>query len=173
MLDLLQRALFAAFVFGRRVLPPRPSLSDVSDQTLFGALCRQNIKEDYRRLVDEAVAFIENKSNRLRDEMTAKMEEASARQDFEAAMVYRDRIRALTSVQQGSNVNYAAVKSADFIAQYRANGRVCIQVFLSGRGQKCGNLPFFPQQAEEASEGRNYGTFLSGFYASHVPPTKL
>ena len=130
-------------------------------------------KEDYRRLVDEAVAFIENKSNRLRDEMTAKMEEASARQDFEAAMVYRDRIRALTSVQQGSNVEYAAVKSADFIALYRANGRVCIQVFFIRAGQNCGNLPFFPQQAEEASEGEIMEAFLSSFYASHVPPTEI
>ncbi len=130
-------------------------------------------KEDYWRLVDEAVAFIENKSNRLRDEMTVKMEEASARQDFETAMVYRDRIRALTSVQQGSNVEYAAVKSADFIALYRANGQVCIQVFFIRAGQNCGNLPFFPQQAEEAGEGEIMEAFLSSFYASHVPPAEI
>lgn len=130
-------------------------------------------KENYRRLVDEAVAFIENKSNRLRDEMTVKMEEASARQDFETAMVYRDRIRALTSVQQGSNVEYAAVKSADFIALYRANGQVCIQVFFIRAGQNCGNLPFFPQQAEEAGEGEIMEAFLSSFYASHVPPAEI
>ena len=36
--------VFAAFVFGQRVCPPRPPLSDVSDQTLFGAVRRQSFQ---------------------------------------------------------------------------------------------------------------------------------
>ena len=107
-------------------------------------------KEEYRQLVNEAVAFIENKSNRLRDEMTA-----------------------LTSVQQGTNVEYGSIKSADFVALYRQSGRVCIQVFFIRSGQNCGNLPFFPTQAEEAEDGEIMEAFLSSFYASHVPPTEI
>ncbi len=130
-------------------------------------------KEDYRRLVDEAVAFIENKSHKLRDELTEKMEEASERQDFEQAMVYRDRIRALTSVQQGTNVEYGGIRSADFVAMYRQNGQVCIQVFFIRSGQNCGNLPFFPKQAEEAEDSEIMEAFLSSFYASHLPPAEI
>ena len=130
-------------------------------------------KEEYRQLVNEAVAFIENKSSRLRDEMTAKMQEASERQDFEEAMTYRDRIRALTSVQQGTNVEYGSIKSADFVALYRQSGRVSIQVFFIRSGQNCGNLPFFPAQAEEAEDGEIMEAFLSSFYASHVPPEEI
>lgn len=130
-------------------------------------------REDYRRLVDEAVAFIENKSHKLRDELTKKMEEASERQDFEQAMVYRDRIRALTSVQQGTNVEYGGIRSADFVAMYRQNGRVCIQVFFIRSGQNCGNLPFFPEQAEEAEDSEIMEAFLSSFYVSHLPPAEI
>ena len=130
-------------------------------------------KEEYRQLVNEAVAFIENKSSRLRDEMTAKMQEASERQDFEEAMTYRDRIRALTSVQQGTNVEYGSIKSADFVALYRQSGRVSIQVFFIRSGQNCGNLPFFTAQEEEAEDGEIMEAFLSSFYASHVPPEEI
>lgn len=130
-------------------------------------------REHYRRLVDEAVAFIENKSHKLRDELTKKMEEASERQDFEQAMVYRDRIRALTSVQQGTNVEYGGIRSADFVAMYRQNGRVCIQVFFIRSGQNCGNLPFFPEQAEEAEDSEIMEAFLSSFYVSHLPPAEI
>ena len=130
-------------------------------------------KEDYKKLVAEAVAFIENKSNSLREEMTQKMQEASERQDYETAMVFRDRIRALTSVQQGTNVEYGNIKSADFIAVYRQNGLVCIQVFFIRSGQNCGNLPFFPEQGEEAEISEITEAFLSSFYANHVPPAEI
>lgn len=130
-------------------------------------------KEDYRKLVDEAVAFIENKSNSLREEMTQKMQEASNRQDYETAMIFRDRIRALTSVQQGTNVEYGNIKSADFVAMYRQNGLVCIQVFFIRSGQNCGNLPFFPIQTEEAEADEIMEAFLSSFYAAHLPPAEI
>lgn len=130
-------------------------------------------KEDYRKLVDEAVAFIENKSNSLREEMTQKMQEASNRQDYETAMVFRDRIRALTSVQQGTNVEYGNIKSADFVAMYCQNGLVCIQVFFIRSGQNCGNLPFFPTQTEEAEASEIMEAFLSSFYAAHLPPSEI
>lgn len=132
-------------------------------------------KEDYHKLVEEAVAFIESKSHShsIRDEMTAKMIEASERNDFEEAMIFRDRIRAMTSVQQGNSVEYADIKSADFIALYHNNDRVCIQVFFIRSGQNCGNLPFFPQQVEGAEEDEIMEAFLSRFYASHLPPTEI
>ncbi len=130
-------------------------------------------KEDYRKLVDEAVAFIENKSNNLREKMTQKMQEASERQDYETAMMFRDRIQALTSVQQGTNVEYGHIKSADFVAMYSQNGLVCIQVFFIRSGQNCGNLPFFPTQTEEAEKSEIMEAFLSSFYANHLSPMEI
>lgn len=172
-LDLLQKAFLlrscSESVFAHR---DRPCLMYQIKRC--SAPCTGKIsKENYRRLVDEAVAFIENRSHRLRDELTKKMEEASARQDFEAAMAFRDRIRALTSVQQGTNVEYGTIKSADFIALCRLGGQVCIQVFFIRSGQNCGNLPFFPEQAEEAEDGEVMEAFLSSFYAAHVPPAEI
>jgi len=130
-------------------------------------------EEKYRHLVDEVEAFLEGKNTRLQAEMSEKMREASENEDFEEAMFYRDRIRALTSIQQGRNLEYDSIKSADFVALYMQNDMASIQVFFIRGGQNCGNVSFFPKNIEGASESEIMEAFLSRFYTSHVPPQEI
>lgn len=130
-------------------------------------------KEQYRELVDEAIDFLEGRNTKIQSEMSEKMHLASQDSDFETAMVFRDRIRALTSVQQGNDVEYTDVKSADFIAISSRNNRSAIQIFFIRSGQNCGNISFFPKQIEGAEETEILEAFLSSFYASHIPPIEV
>lgn len=130
-------------------------------------------KEEYRKLVDEAVDFLEGKTTAIQEEMSRKMQAASDSRDFEAAIVYRDRIRALTNVQQGKSVEYGAVRSADVAAIYAAHDRCCIQIFFIRAGQNCGNMAFFPKQAEGAETPEILEAFLSSFYAAHQLPDEI
>ena len=130
-------------------------------------------KEDYRKLVNEAVDFLEGRSTKIQEELSAQMEEASEKLDFETAMVLRDRIRALTNVQSRQNVEYASIKSADVIGLARKGDLVCLQIFFIRSGQNCGNTPYFPTQIEGASDGEILEAFLGIFYASHLPPKEI
>ena len=129
--------------------------------------------ENYRRLVEEAVDFLEGKNTRIQDELSAAMAAASAREDYETAIVLRDRIRALTAVQSKQNVEYAGIKSADIIALAREKNLVCLQIFFIRSGQNCGNAPYFPSQTEDASDAEIMEAFISSFYATHVPPREI
>lgn len=129
--------------------------------------------ENYRRLVKEAVDFLEGKNTRIQDELSAAMAAASAREDYETAIVLRDRIRALTAVQSKQNVEYAGIKSADIIALAREKNLVCLQIFFIRSGQNCGNAPYFPSQTEDASDAEIMEAFISSFYATHVPPREI
>lgn len=129
--------------------------------------------EDYRRLVRDAVDFLEGKNSRIQEELSQKMQEASDAQNYELAMVLRDRIRALTNIQHGNQVEYADIKSADIIALARRNDLVCIQVFFVRSGQNCGNVPYFPKQIEGAADGEILEAFLSSFYTRHIPPKEI
>ena len=129
--------------------------------------------EDYRRLVRDAVDFLEGKNSRIQEELSQKMQEASEAQNYELAMVLRDRIRALTNIQHGNQVEYADIKSADIIALARRNDLVCIQVFFVRSGQNCGNVPYFPKQIEGAADGEILEAFLSSFYTRHIPPKEI
>lgn len=130
-------------------------------------------KEDYRSLVQEAVDFLEGKNTRFQEEMSEKMQQASDNCDFETAIVYRDRIRALTSVQQGKSVEYGDIKSADVVGIYAAHNRCCIQIFFIRAGQNCGNIAFFPKQTEDVETTEILEAFLSSFYATHQLPDEI
>lgn len=130
-------------------------------------------EEDYKQLVQEAIDFLEGKNTKLQEELSAQMNEASERLDYETALVLRDRIKALASVQRGNNVEYADIKSVDMIALVRKNNLVCIQVFFIRSGQNCGNAPYFPKQIEDADDNEILEAFLSSFYSSHIPPKEI
>ena len=60
---------------------------------------------DYAELVEEARDFLSGKSRQVQEALLEKMQAASEATDFEAAAAARDRIRALTYVQQESGIN--------------------------------------------------------------------
>lgn len=130
-------------------------------------------KEDYHKLVREAVDFLDGKNTKIQVELSEKMQEASDRQDYEQALVFRDRIRALTNVQTGTMVEYATISSCDIVAIARKNDVVCIQVFFIRSGQNCGNVPYFPKQTQGAEDGEILEAFLGSFYSEHIPPKEV
>ena len=130
-------------------------------------------KEDYHKLVREAVDFLDGKNTKIQAELSEKMQKASDRQDYEQALVFRDRIRALTNVQTGTMVEYATISSCDIVAIARKNDVVCIQVFFIRSGQNCGNVPYFPKQTQGGEDGEILEAFLGSFYSEHIPPKEV
>ena len=130
-------------------------------------------QEDYKSLVREAIDFLDGKNTKIQEDLSVKMQQASDDMDFERAIVFRDRIRALTSVQSGTLVDYADIKSCDVVAVLRKHDIVCIQVFFIRSGQNCGNAPYFPKQTEDASDEDILEAFRGGFYAEHIPPREI
>ena len=130
-------------------------------------------KEDYHLLVREAIDFLEGKNAKIQEQLAELMQKASDNMEFEKAILYRDRIRALTNVQSGYSVEYADIKSCDVIGLVRKSNLVCIQVFFIRAGQNCGNVPYFPKQTEGADDAEILEAFLSSFYNSHIPPKEI
>ena len=130
-------------------------------------------KEDYHDLVVEAVDFLEGKNTHIQEEMSRKMHDASEKNDFETAITFRDRIRALTSVQQEKSVVYGDIRSADAVAIFALHNYCCIQVFFIRGGQNCGNIAFFPKQSDGAETAEILEAFLSSFYTTHQIPKEI
>ena len=135
--------------------------------------CGRISEEDYAELVRAAIDFLEGKTTKIQEELSAKMMEASERQDYETALVLRDRIRALTNVQQGNKVEYGNILSADVVALARRHDLVCIEVFFIRSGQNCGNVAFFPKQIDQDSDAEILEAFLGSFYANHAVPKEI
>ena len=126
--------------------------------------------EDYRALVDEARAFLSGKSRQVQNRLAARMQEASQALEFEAAAVYRDRIRALTQIQASQDINVASVGEADVVAAHQEGGQTCVEVFFFRAGQNYGNRAYFPAHAGGADAAEVLSAFLGQFYQNkHVP----
>jgi excinuclease ABC subunit C len=124
----------------------------------------------YGELVAEAAAFLCGDSQRLQQDLARKMEQASAALSFEDAARYRDRIRAMASVQAHQDINLAGLGDADVVALFMDGGAACVQVFFFRGGCNYGNRAYFPDQTSGESEAAVLEAFLSQFYAGRPPP---
>ncbi len=119
---------------------------------------------DHEKLVAQARDFLSGKSRAIKADMVAKMEEASARLDFERAAIFRDRLAALSQIQAHQGVNPKGVREADVFAVHAEGGQVCIQVFFFRANQNWGNHAYFPRADKALSEAEVLQAFLSQFY---------
>ncbi len=128
---------------------------------------------EYRQSVAEAREFLKGGSQKIQQRFAGLMQEASDRQDFEAAAGYRDRIRALTSVQAHQDINLAGIGEADVVAAHQAGGQTCVQVFFFRTGANFGNRAYFPSHAAGDGPAEVVEAFLGQFYARAEPPRTI
>jgi len=90
--------------------------------------------------------------------------------EFERAAALRDRIKALTQVQQTQGINPQGVTEADVVALHLEHGQACVQVFFIRANQSWGNRDFYPKTGAGAEEPEIMEAFLTQFYDDKDPP---
>jgi excinuclease ABC subunit C len=126
--------------------------------------------EDYGKLVSDAKAFFAGKSRGLQDDLARTMQAASEARDYETAALFRDRIRALTTIQSRQGINVEALGDADVIAAHQAGGSTCIQVFFFRGGFNYGNRAYFPKHDKQQDTVEVLNAFVGQFYAERSTP---
>ena len=120
--------------------------------------------EDYEKLVGEAEAFLKGKSRLVMQRIAGEMQAAADALEFERAARLRDRIRALSSVAQETQVNPETIDEADVFALHAEGGQACVQVFFFRAGQNWGNRAYFPRVDTADTDAEVMGAFLGQFY---------
>ena len=126
--------------------------------------------DEYSQLVDEARAFLSGESSAIQRQLAARMQAASDAREFEKAALYRDRIRALTSIQAHQDINVSDIGEADVIAAHQEGGQTCVQVFFFRAGRNFGNRAYFPGHAKEHHVEQVLEAFIGQFYDGRPPP---
>ncbi len=117
----------------------------------------------YQRDVQHALMFLEGRSARVIEEMIKAMEEASARQDYEAAALYRDRIATLRRIQERQYVS-TGEGEADIVAIATAQDTACIKVSYVRSGLNVGDKTFFLRIGAAERDSDVLGAFLAQYY---------
>ncbi len=126
--------------------------------------------DEYGALLNDAKGFLQGKSRRVKDQLTALMTSAADDMDFEKAALYRDRIRALSHVQLHQDINPSTIDEADVVSAHEEGGQVCIQVFFFRSGQNWGNRAYFPRHDRVQHVNEVLGAFLAQFYDNKPVP---
>jgi excinuclease ABC subunit C len=126
--------------------------------------------EDYAKLVDEAEAFLRGKSRAVMARMSEQMQAAADDLEFEHAARLRDRIRALSSVAQETQVNPETIDEADVFALHAEGGQACVQVFFFRAGQNWGNRAYFPRVDKSDTDAEVMAAFIGQFYEDKPIP---
>ncbi len=127
----------------------------------------------YGRLVKEAERFLRGDSKGLQAELAEKMAAASDNLEFEEAAVYRDRINAMSRIQQKQDINIDGLEEADVIAGFQEGGQTCVQVFFFRAGANFGNRAYYPSHAATQELPEVIEAFMGQFYADKHPPKHI
>lgn len=122
-------------------------------------------RERYLQDVRHAILFLEGKSRLVIDEMMKRMEDASVKEDFETAALYRDRIAALKRIQERQYIT-GKDGDADVFAIAIAGDTACVQATFIRGGLNLGSKSFFPKAGREPLADEVLAAFLPQYYLS-------
>ena len=129
-------------------------------------------KRAYAQEVDDAVQFLEGRTNEVIDGLVKRMERASEALEFEEAARLRDQIAALGRVREQQSVS-GERGDLDLLACRIKGGVACIQLFMIRSGRNLGNKSFFPRITGDETEDEVLTAFLTQYYLGKPIPGEL
>ena len=126
----------------------------------------------YADAVRRAGLFLEGRSDELIGELTAAMEAASARLEFEEAARLRDLVGSLRSMHSRQYVDGRAA-DLDVLACAMQGSGACVLLLAFRDGRNLGTRAFFPRTNGEDSAAEVLAAFVSQYYAEQAAPSEI
>jgi excinuclease ABC subunit C len=156
-------------VFRRAKTSNRPCL--LADIGKCSAPCVGRVSaEDHRLIALDLADFLAGRHEPLLEQLTVRMQQAAARQEYETAARYRDDIGAVTRALERSAVVLADGTDADVFGLAEDDLEASVQVFHVRGGRVAGQRGFVLEKAEqlagpttvEIAVIRHYGNLAAG-----------
>jgi len=126
---------------------------------------------DYQNDVHQAAMFLQGKTNEVLDALGEQMNVAAAKQEYEVAVVFRNRMQALRQVQAKQFVSDFNVSDADVIACAELQGQHCINLVMIRGGRHLGDRSYMPKNTDGETLENSMEAFVAQHYvAQNTPP---
>ena len=135
--------------------------------------CARIAAAEYATLVKEVSLFLDGKEKVLLELLKKTMWKAAEDREFEEAAQLRDRIKAISLVQDQRRVNLVDNTHLDVFAIANDGDTFVVQVFFVRNGINLGNSHFFPENSAGLTAEEVLESFLAQYYASNSPTTPL
>lgn len=140
---------------------------------LCSAPCTKKIsKEDYRKEIDRVINFLNGNDDEIEKILTEKMKNASNNENFEQAIVLRERLKMIDKLKKRVVANLPKNVDKDVFA-YHFNGLSGVICAMIVRGGKILGVINYPCLDAELEEGQTLFNFLTQYYQNVLPATEI
>ncbi|EEF79200.1 excinuclease ABC subunit UvrC [Methylophaga thiooxydans] len=129
-------------------------------------------EEDYKKDVEHTILFLEGKNQQVMDDLSADMEAASQRLDFEQAAAIRDKVIALRRVQERQYVS-SEQGEFDVLAAIVKDGMAVVEVCFIRGGRNLGSKSYFPKGSADSSPEELLAAFIPQYYLGKNVPSEI
>ncbi len=130
-------------------------------------------REDYLEDVRQAEAMISGRDTKLMEELSRRMEAASARLEFEQAAEFRDRIARLQRVRENQYIDTQGT-DADVVAVAVESGTICFGVVSIRGGRNLGGRYHIQHNPLDQAPAELLAAFLpQNYLGASIPPEIL
>jgi excinuclease ABC subunit C len=123
--------------------------------------------------VQLARLFLGGKAQDVIRQLTARMEDAASRLEFEQAALYRDQITQFGRLRDRQFVTGSSIGEADVIVAVVERGILCINIAMIRMGEHLGDKPQFPQHSRDWPPNEALSDFLRQHYSVHPVPERI
>lgn len=129
-------------------------------------------KEEYRRVVDGVVEFLSGETRPIQRELERRMREAAAREEFEGAARYRNRLFAIRHLAERQAADKRSLGTVDVIGIAAAGQTAAVQVFPLRDGRLVDRHTFYLENPAGQDVPALAEAFCLEYYggAPSVPP---
>jgi len=125
-------------------------------------------KEEYQKLLDDALYYLNNKS-KIIEKLNIKMEEYSEQFRFEDAMKMRDRIQTISKSQIKSTLDFAKDEDLDlFAVEQDMDKAVIVKMFIRS-GKLISSTHNYVNTTEITANEDIYKTAIVNYYGEDLP----
>jgi len=141
----------------------RPCLNYHINRCL-GPCSGQVDRDKYRSMINEVCLFLEGRQEDLIKLLTARMEEAAAKLEFERAAQLRDQLQAMREVVERQKIITGGFEDQDVVAVAQAPDEACVMVFFVRGGKLIGREHFMLKGTEGLSGQDVLTAFIKQYY---------
>ncbi len=140
---------------------------------LCSAPCTGRIsKEDYRKIIEDVMVFLKGDNKNVKEILTKKMNEAVEKQQFELAIILRDRLEVLSRLKEKYLTVLTNHSDMDVVGFYSdgINSSVAVTIIRGGKMLGCDTYSMInaAEEKEELVEG-----FLTQYYKNATLPSEV
>ena len=156
---------------------PRPCLQYYIHRCVGPCVEGNTTYEQYQEAVKDVRLFLEGRKNDLIKRLRAKMEEASANEEFELAAHYRDAVDTMEALAERQKMAVLGYDDIDIFGYHQEENMVSVSIFHMRGGRVVDKKELFWEDQENFDAGEFFQSVLKQYYVDapfipieiHVP----